>query len=45
MTAYPFSFLPQEFKGKRVLITGGTKGVGAHHTHGRLVRRTWELMQ
>jgi NAD(P)-dependent dehydrogenase (short-subunit alcohol dehydrogenase family) len=29
MTAYPFSFLPQEFKGKRVLITGGTKGVGA----------------
>jgi NAD(P)-dependent dehydrogenase (short-subunit alcohol dehydrogenase family) len=29
MMAYPFSFLPQEFKGKRVLITGGTKGVGA----------------
>jgi len=29
MAAYPFSFLPQEFKGKRVLITGGTKGVGA----------------
>jgi len=29
MTAYPFSFLPQEFKGNRVLITGGTKGVGA----------------
>jgi hypothetical protein len=29
MTAYPFSFLPEEFKGKRVLITGGTKGVGA----------------
>jgi NAD(P)-dependent dehydrogenase (short-subunit alcohol dehydrogenase family) len=29
MTAYPFSFLPQEFKGKRILITGGTKGVGA----------------
>jgi NAD(P)-dependent dehydrogenase (short-subunit alcohol dehydrogenase family) len=29
MTAYPFSYLPQEFKGKRVLITGGTKGVGA----------------
>jgi NAD(P)-dependent dehydrogenase (short-subunit alcohol dehydrogenase family) len=29
MTAYPFSFLPQEFKGKRVLITGGTKGIGA----------------
>jgi len=29
MTAYPFSCLPDEFKGKRVLITGGTKGVGA----------------
>ncbi|HWX33704.1 MAG TPA: SDR family oxidoreductase [Steroidobacteraceae bacterium] len=29
MTAYPFSFLPQEFKGKRILITGGTKGIGA----------------
>jgi NAD(P)-dependent dehydrogenase (short-subunit alcohol dehydrogenase family) len=29
MTAYPFSFSPEEFKGKRVLITGGTKGVGA----------------
>src|SRR5882762_9424091 len=29
MTAYPFPFLPQEFKGKRILITGGTKGVGA----------------
>jgi NAD(P)-dependent dehydrogenase (short-subunit alcohol dehydrogenase family) len=29
MTAYPFLFSPEEFKGKRVLITGGTKGVGA----------------
>jgi len=29
MTAYPFSLLPQEFKGKRVLITGGTRGIGA----------------
>jgi len=29
MTAQPFSFLPQEVKGKRVLITGGTKGIGA----------------
>jgi NAD(P)-dependent dehydrogenase (short-subunit alcohol dehydrogenase family) len=29
MTAYPFSFTPEEFRGKRVLITGGTKGVGA----------------
>ena len=29
ITAYPCSFLPQELKGKRVLITGGTKGVGA----------------
>jgi NAD(P)-dependent dehydrogenase (short-subunit alcohol dehydrogenase family) len=29
MTAYPFSFSPEEFRGKRVLITGGTKGVGA----------------
>jgi NAD(P)-dependent dehydrogenase (short-subunit alcohol dehydrogenase family) len=29
MTVYPFSCLPHEFKGKRVLITGGTKGVGA----------------
>ena len=29
MSAYPFSCLPDEFKGKRVLITGGTKGVGA----------------
>jgi hypothetical protein len=26
MTVYPFSCLPDEFKGKRVLITGGTKG-------------------
>jgi NAD(P)-dependent dehydrogenase (short-subunit alcohol dehydrogenase family) len=29
MTPYPFSFPPQEFDGKRVLITGGTKGIGA----------------
>jgi NAD(P)-dependent dehydrogenase (short-subunit alcohol dehydrogenase family) len=29
MTGYPFSYLPDEFDGKRVLITGGTKGVGA----------------
>jgi NAD(P)-dependent dehydrogenase (short-subunit alcohol dehydrogenase family) len=29
MTVYPFPCLPDEFKGKRVLITGGTKGVGA----------------
>jgi NAD(P)-dependent dehydrogenase (short-subunit alcohol dehydrogenase family) len=29
MTVYPFSCPPVEFKGKRVLITGGTKGVGA----------------
>jgi NAD(P)-dependent dehydrogenase (short-subunit alcohol dehydrogenase family) len=29
MTTYPFSFLPHELEGKRVLITGGTKGVGA----------------
>jgi NAD(P)-dependent dehydrogenase (short-subunit alcohol dehydrogenase family) len=29
MTAYPFSYLPQEFQGKRVLITGGTRGIGA----------------
>jgi NAD(P)-dependent dehydrogenase (short-subunit alcohol dehydrogenase family) len=29
MTVYPFSCLPDEFKGKRVLVTGGTKGVGA----------------
>src|SRR3984893_787971 len=28
-TGYPFSCLPDEFKGKRVLVTGGTKGVGA----------------
>src|SRR6266567_1299566 len=26
---YPFSFDPDEFKGKRVLVTGGTKGMGA----------------
>jgi NAD(P)-dependent dehydrogenase (short-subunit alcohol dehydrogenase family) len=29
MPTYPFSLLSHEFKGKRVLITGGTKGVGA----------------
>ena len=29
MTGHPFSCLPNEFDGKRVLITGGTKGVGA----------------
>jgi NAD(P)-dependent dehydrogenase (short-subunit alcohol dehydrogenase family) len=29
MSAYPFSVLPQEFQGKRVLITGGTRGIGA----------------
>ncbi len=29
MTSYPFPILPDEFKGKRVLITGGTKGMGA----------------
>lgn len=29
MTGYPFSYLPDELDGKRVLITGGTKGVGA----------------
>jgi NAD(P)-dependent dehydrogenase (short-subunit alcohol dehydrogenase family) len=29
MTTCPFSCSPEEFKGKRVLITGGTKGVGA----------------
>jgi NAD(P)-dependent dehydrogenase (short-subunit alcohol dehydrogenase family) len=29
MAAYPFSYLPQEFRGKRVLITGGTRGIGA----------------
>jgi NAD(P)-dependent dehydrogenase (short-subunit alcohol dehydrogenase family) len=28
-TAYPFSVLNDEFKGKRVLVTGGTKGIGA----------------
>jgi NAD(P)-dependent dehydrogenase (short-subunit alcohol dehydrogenase family) len=26
---YPFSVDPNEFKGKRVLVTGGTKGMGA----------------
>src|SRR6266699_2936377 len=26
---YPFSFDPDEFKGKRVLVTGGTIGMGA----------------
>jgi NAD(P)-dependent dehydrogenase (short-subunit alcohol dehydrogenase family) len=29
MTPYLFPFAPDEFKSKRVLITGGTKGVGA----------------
>jgi NAD(P)-dependent dehydrogenase (short-subunit alcohol dehydrogenase family) len=33
MTAYPFSVLPQEFQGKRVLITGGTRGIGAATVH------------
>ncbi len=27
-TSYPFSVLDDEFRGKRVLVTGGTKGVG-----------------
>ena len=26
--SYPFPVFPDEFKGKRVLITGGTKGMG-----------------
>ena len=26
--SYPFSLSGDEFKGKRVLVTGGTKGVG-----------------
>jgi NAD(P)-dependent dehydrogenase (short-subunit alcohol dehydrogenase family) len=25
---YPFPVLADEFKGKRVLVTGGTKGMG-----------------
>src|ERR1700739_3745680 len=25
---YPFTVLDDEFKGKRVLVTGGTKGIG-----------------
>ena len=29
MTSHPLSFVPDEFKEKRVLVTGGTKGVGA----------------
>ena len=29
MTTYPFSFSAQEFNGKLLLITGGTKGIGA----------------
>lgn len=29
MAVYPYSFITDEFKGMRVLITGGTKGVGA----------------
>lgn len=28
-TTYPFKVLEDEFKGKRVLVTGGTKGMGA----------------
>ncbi len=28
-TPYPFAVPPEEFKGKRVLVTGGTKGMGA----------------
>jgi NAD(P)-dependent dehydrogenase (short-subunit alcohol dehydrogenase family) len=28
-TTYPFKVLDDEFKGKRVLVTGGTKGMGA----------------
>jgi NAD(P)-dependent dehydrogenase (short-subunit alcohol dehydrogenase family) len=28
-TVYPFSVLNDEFAGKRVLVTGGTKGIGA----------------
>jgi NAD(P)-dependent dehydrogenase (short-subunit alcohol dehydrogenase family) len=28
-TVYPFSVLNDEFTGKRVLVTGGTKGIGA----------------
>jgi NAD(P)-dependent dehydrogenase (short-subunit alcohol dehydrogenase family) len=28
MTNYPFPLSPDEFKGKRVLVTGGTKGMG-----------------
>ena len=27
-TSYPFAVFGDEFKGKRVLVTGGTKGVG-----------------
>src|ERR1700722_9325248 len=26
--SYPFTVLGDEFKGKRVLVTGGTKGIG-----------------
>ena len=26
--SYPFTVFGDEFKGKRVLVTGGTKGVG-----------------
>ena len=29
ITTYPFKVLDDEFKGKRVLVTGGTKGMGA----------------
>lgn len=28
MSTYPFRLLPGEFDGKRVLVTGGTKGIG-----------------
>ena len=28
-TDYPFQIIPDEFRGKRVLVTGGTKGMGA----------------
>jgi NAD(P)-dependent dehydrogenase (short-subunit alcohol dehydrogenase family) len=32
-TTYPFKVLEEEFKGKRVLVTGGTKGMGAALVH------------
>src|SRR6201981_4141425 len=31
--SYPFVVLGDEFKGKRVLVTGGTKGVGEASEH------------